>query len=253
MRLKLRLIIDEGNGSKQMAIDEALLYLRALRRAPDTLRLYIFKPSTITIGYFQSVADSVNLDYVELRKIPVIRRITGGGSVYHDFGGEVTYSIIIGKDEIPKSYPEAFKFLAMGVIEAARYLGAKAEFKPLNDGVINGRKFSGSAQVRKLNAVLQHGTFMYGTDVDTLAKCLKVPGVKLSSKLIKSIKERVITLSTALGHELERGEIIKALIKGFSKALNAEFYEDSYSREELALANSLKWKYSSREWTYLRP
>ena len=253
MGLKLRLVIDEGNGYKHMAIDEALLFLRALRKSPDTLRLYVFRPSAITLGYFQSLNDSVNMDYAISNKIPVIRRITGGGSVYHDCNGEVTYSIILGEEEVPKSYPEAFKYLAMGVIEAARYLGANAEFKPLNDGVINGRKFSGSAQARKLGAVLQHGTVMYGTDIDILAKSLKAPGIKLSSKSVKSIKERVTTLSMALGREIRRDEVIRALIKGFSKALDADIFEDSYSKEELALANSLKWKYLSKEWTYMRP
>ena len=253
MGIKLRLIIDEGSGYKHMAIDEALLFLRALRKSPDTLRLYVFRPSAITLGYFQSVSDSVNIDYAISNNIPVVRRITGGGSVYHDYSGEVTYSIIIGEDEIPKGYPEAFEFLAMGVIEAARYLGVNAEFKPLNDGVIDGRKFSGSAQARKLGAVLQHGTVMYATNIDILAKSLKVPGIKLSSKSVKSIKERVITLSEASGRDVVRDEVIRALIKGFSKALNADIFEGSYSKEELALANSLKWKYSSKEWTFLRP
>ena len=236
-----------------MAIDEALLFLRALDRSPDTLRLYIFKPSAITIGYFQSVSDSVNMEYVKENKIPIIRRISGGGSVYHDSKGEVTYSIIVKEDEVPPDYPDAFKFLAMGVIEAARYLGADAYFKPLNDGVINGKKFSGSAQARRLGALLQHGTLMYGTDISILAKCLKAPGIKLRSKSVGSIMERVTTLSSTIGRRLSVDEVIKAMVKGFEKSLNADIFEGTYSKEELALADSLRWKYLSKEWTYLRP
>jgi len=250
---RLRLIIDEGSGIFQMAMDEAILYLRALGRSPDTLRLYVFRPSAITIGYFQSIHNSVNIEYARSMKIPIIRRITGGGSVYHDSNGEITYSIVIGEDEIPRDFPSAFRILASGVIEAARLLGAPAEFKPLNDGVIGEKKFSGSAQVRKLGAVLQHGTFMYNTNIDILTKCLKVPQLKLRSKNITSIRDRVTTISAVLGKSIDKKEVINALVRGFSKALHREIYKDIYTNEELTLASSLKWKYLSKEWTYLRP
>ncbi len=251
--MKLRLIIDEGDAAYNMALDEAMLVLRAVGAIPDTLRLYVFKPSAVTIGYFQSLSSSVNLDYVKSLGIDVVRRPTGGGAVYHDSEGEITYSIIISADKVPKDFIESFRYLAEGVIRAAKYLGAPAEFVPLNDGVIAGKKFSGQAQLRRLGVVLQHGTFMYATNLDVLSNALLSPKIKLVSKGVKSIRDRVTTISEYLGRRVSRDEAVKALIKGFSDALKAELIEGSLTEAELVLANSLKWKYGSREWTYLRP
>jgi lipoate-protein ligase A len=249
----VRLIIDEGDGFYNMAMDETLLYLRALGKSPSTLRLYVFTPSTISIGYFQSLADSVNMEQAKRLKVPIVRRISGGGSVYHDSDGEITYSIVTSLDEIPSDYVDSFRYLSAGIIEAAKSLGLPAEFKPLNDGVVYGKKFSGNARARKLGAVLQHGTFMYATDLRILSSLLKAPKEKMAGKSIKTIYDRVTTLSIALGKRITRSEALKALIDGFRKALNVELERGTYTKEELVLANSLKWKYISSEWTRLRP
>ena len=250
---RIRLVIDEGSATYNMAMDEAMLLLRGLGVIPDTLRLYVFKPSAVTIGYFQSVSKSVNLDYIRSNNIALVRRPTGGGAVYHDFNGEITYAIVMSASSVPTDLVDSFRFLTGGVVEAARILGAPAEFKPLNDVVISGKKFSGQAQLRRLGAVLQHGTFMYRTNLDVLAKSLLAPTIKLKDKKISSIRERVTTISEYLGRELSREEVLEALIKGFSKSLNVEFFEDSPKEVELTLAKSLEWKYMSREWNYLRP
>ena len=250
---RIRLIVDEGSATYNMAMDEAMLLLRGVGAIPDTLRLYVLKPSAVTIGYFQSVSKSVNLDFVRENNIALVRRPTGGGAVYHDSEGEITYAIIASADFVPGDLVNSFKFLASGVVEAARVLGVPAEFKPLNDVVVAGKKFSGQAQLRRLGAVLQHGTFMYGTNLDVLARSLLVPAVKLKDKNISSIKERVTTISEYLGRRVSRVEALEALIKGFKKALNVELIEDTLKESELVLAKSLEWKYTSREWTFLRP
>ncbi len=250
----MRLIIDNGhNGAFNMALDEAMLILRSVNAIPNTLRLYVFKPSTITIGYFQSLSQVVNIDYVRSKGIPVVRRPTGGGAVYHDEFGEVTYSLVLSEDLIPKNIEESFRVITEGVVRAIRYLGAPAEFKPLNDVVINGKKVSGQAQLRRLGVVLQHGTLMYNTDLDVLCNALAPPAPKLREKGIKSIRERVTTVSNYLGRRISKDEVIKALIKGFSDALNAELVPSKLSDAELVLARSLKWKYTSHGWNYLRP
>ncbi len=234
-----------------MAMDEALMYLHGLGHSPPTLRLYVFKPSTITLGYFQSVRDNVTEEC--LNKVPVVRRISGGGAVLHDELGEVTYALVLKEDQTLRDPLQSFKILTEGVIRAARFLGAPAEFVPLNDGVINGKKFSGQAQARKLGVILQHGTFMYATRIELLAKCLKAPMEKFVGKPTTSILNRVTTISAYLGREVTRDEAIKSLIRGFSEALKADLYEGTYSEVELSLAKSIEWKYRSSEWTFLRP
>ncbi|HIQ03532.1 MAG TPA: lipoate--protein ligase family protein [Desulfurococcales archaeon] len=250
---RIRLVIDDGNPYYQMALDEALLILRSVNVIPDTLRLYVFNPSSVSIGYFQSLKRTVNIDQTVKLNIPIVRRITGGGAVYHDVNGEITYSLVSTLDRIPHDIAESYRFITMGVVYAAKYLGVNAEFKPVNDVVVDGRKFSGQAQIRRRGTVLQHGTFMYATNLDILASVLRVPQVKLRDKGVSSIRERVTTISEVLGRRVSRSEAIEALKYGFSKALDAELYEDKLKPVEVELAKSLEWKYRSREWLELRP
>jgi len=250
---RIRLIIDDGDPHYQMALDEALLTLRSLNVIPDTLRLYVFNPSGITIGYFQSLRRAVNVEKAKELNIPIVRRITGGGSVYHDANGEITYSIVSTLERLPKDVAKSYEFITKGIVYAAEYLGVEAKFIPINDVVIGGKKFSGQAQIRRRNTILQHGTFMYASDLDLLASVLRVPKIKLKAKKVPSIRERVTTVSEALGRRVSREEAIEALKYGFSRALNAELYEDSLRPEEIELAKNLIWKYMSREWLELRP
>ncbi|MEM4935803.1 MAG: biotin/lipoate A/B protein ligase family protein [Sulfolobales archaeon] len=249
IELRLRLIVDEGNGYYNMAMDEALLFSVAMGGVP-TVRLYVFSRPTVTIGYFQKIEEVVNLELARREGIDVVRRITGGGAVYHDPKGEITYSIVVPERNAPGDIVESFKYLASGVIEAARALGAPAEFVPLNDGVIAGKKFSGQAQIRRFGVVLQHGTFMYATDLDTLSEVIKIRGVKLSSR--GPVRARVTTLSEYLGRRIDREEAVKALIEGFKKGLGVDLQDGTYTEVELRLASELEWKYKSRDWVFMR-
>ncbi len=252
---RVRLVIDEGPPHYQMAMDEAILLLRGAGVSPDTLRLYVFNPSSVTIGYFQSLRESVNLSYVMEAGIPIVRRVSGGGSVYHDSRGEVTYAVILPASSLPGDYVESFRMICEGVVKAARRLGCNARFEPLNDVVSgSGRKLSGSAQARRLGAVLQHGTFMYATDVGTLARCLSVPRGKYpAQEITKAILDRVTTVSACAGRPIRKDEAIRALKEGFAEALDAELVEGRYLPAELELAKALMWRYRSREWLELRP
>ncbi len=249
---KWRLIIDEGDVYWNMAVDEAMLILREKNIIPNTLRLYVFKPSSVTIGRFQKLREAVNLEYLLENKISFTRRITGGGSVYHDEGGEITYSIVASIDSISRDIIESYRRICMGIIYAIKSFGLNPVFKPINDIVVNNKKISGSAQSRKKNALLQHGTLMYNTNLDILEKTLKAPKEKLVSHGVSRIRDRVTTLSIELGYIVSKREVVDALITGFSKALNIEFYRDHYSEEEEKLASKLVKKYSSREWIYSR-
>lgn len=247
-----RLIIDEGNAYWNMAIDEAMLVLKDRGLIPNTLRLYVFRPSAVTIGYFQRVLESVDVEFVESRGIDYTRRITGGGSVYHDADGEVTYSVTALIDDISRNIMDSYRVICQGVVNAIRELGLEATFVPVNDVIINGKKVSGSAQSRRRNALLQHGTLMYNTNLITLSNALKAPKEKLLSHKAVSIFDRVTTVSRELGRVVSREEVINALIRGFSKALNIDLELGGYTREELELANELVKKYRGREWIYQR-
>jgi len=250
---KLRLIVDEGHDVYwNMAFDEAMLELRIKKIIPETLRLYTFKPSAITVGYFQKIEDSINLKEALNLKIDFTRRFTGGGAVYHDARGEITYSLVL---DVGKSYAdieESYRRICMGIVYALELLGLKGYFQPVNDVLVCGRKISGSAQARRGNVLLQHGTLMYGTDIDILSKVLIVPREKLKTHAIKSLKERVTTISQELKGQVSREEVLIVLTEGFRKALNVEFTIDKPTPEELNLTKQLMCKYRSREWIFKR-
>lgn len=247
-----RLIIDEANVYYNMAMDETLLILREKGLIPNTVRIYIMRPSAVTIGYFQRIKDVLNLDYLDKYGIDYTRRITGGGAVYHDQDGEITYSITTDIDSISKNILESYRKICSGIVEALKELGVKAEYKPINDIVVMGKKISGNAQTRRRKALMQHGTLMYGTNIDILSKVLKPPKEKLSSHKAKTIHDRVTTLEKILGYKPRKEDVIDALIKGFEKALRIRLVRDNYWKEELELANSLIDKYRSKEWIFKR-
>ncbi|MCC6003440.1 MAG: lipoate--protein ligase family protein [Thermofilum sp.] len=251
--MKLRVVLDlEGHDAYwQMALDEALLVLRSLGRIANTLRIYRFKPSAVTIGYFQKIRESVNLEFLHERGIQYTRRITGGGSVYHDTNGELTYSVVLPIEGALADASESYRVICSGLVYALRKLGAPGEFIPVNDVAVYGKKISGNAQTRRAGFLLQHGTLMYATDLDTVEKALLAPREKLESKGVRSIRERVITLREVIG-EVDVNALVESLIEGFSKALSAEVYHDVLSEEELRAADNLVAKYRSPEWIFKR-
>ncbi|MEM4975896.1 MAG: biotin/lipoate A/B protein ligase family protein [Desulfurococcaceae archaeon] len=251
MRLRVLTDLTGRDVYWQMAIDEAMLVLRTRGEIENTLRLYRFVPSAVTIGYFQKVKEAVNLEFLEEKGIPFTRRITGGGSVYHDADGEVTYSIVLPANGPLTDVQESYRVICSGLVYALRELGVEAEFVPVNDVVVQKRKISGSAQTRRMGYILQHGTLMYATNLDTLEKALLVPTVKLESKGVKSIKERVITLKQVIG-DVDLEALIRSLIRGFSRALNAEIYYDQLNEKELELAKQLVNKYRDHAWIFRR-
>ncbi|AIF70214.1 lipoate--protein ligase [Palaeococcus pacificus DY20341] len=235
-----------------MAIDEAIMRARIEGRVEDTVRLYIFKPSSITIGRFQSVEHDVDMDKCRELNIPVVRRITGGGSVFHDEYGEITYGVIIGENAHPdlKDINASYRFLASPLVAALRELGLNADFAGLNDIIANGKKISGSAQTRRKGVILQHGTFMYATRVDILASVLKVSKKKLADKGVSSIWERVTTLERE-GVEMAMMEVYELLKQKFFEEFPLE--EGELTDYELELVEKIiEERYGKDEWNFSR-
>jgi len=251
--MRLRLLRGEGGAVWNMALDEALLNGVNRGVSPPTLRLYVFSPSAVTIGRFQRVREVVDLERAADLGVDVVRRITGGGAVYHDERGEVTYSIVSPISEFPGSVVDSYRRICAGLVRALEIMGLSAEFAPINDVVIGGKKVSGSAQVRRGGALLQHGTLMYATDLDTLASLLRPPREKLRAKGLADVRARVTTVSIELGREVTRAEVEDAMIRGFSEALGAEVEEgDLLEGEEVEARRLALERYGREEWNMRR-
>ena len=246
-----------GDAYWNMAVDEAVFKARAGGRAPCTVRLYTWRPSAVSIGFFQSLHHEVDVEECRRLGIDVVRRITGGGAVYHDSQGEVTYSVVASEADLRRlgfdpSIQPSYEALCSGIVQGLKLLGVAAEFKPINDIVVAGRKISGSAQTRRGGAILQHGTLLLKSDIATMFRVLKVSKEKISDKLIKAAEERVTNVFKELGRELSVEEVVEALVKGFEGALGVKLVEGELTAHELRLAEELRSKYASKEWLELR-
>lgn len=236
-----------------MGLDEAILGSVSAGAVPPTLRFYGWKPRAVSLGYFQGVDDELDTEACRERGVDIVRRVTGGGAVFHD--DELTYSVVV-----PESHPlvsgsilDTYRSLCSGLIEGFALLGIKAEFAPINDVVSDGKKLSGNAQTRKRSCVLQHGTVLLGVDVDEMFALLRVPAEKLRGKLIADVKARVSSVARSLGRPVGYAEAAAAFKEGFAKGLGVRLEDGEPSAAELAEASRLaSEKFASHAWTRKR-
>ncbi|NWF97095.1 MAG: lipoate--protein ligase family protein [Candidatus Thorarchaeota archaeon] len=238
-----------------MAMDEAIMLSLEAGRVPPTFRLYRWKPSAVSIGTFQGMTTEVDIEYCKKKGVSTVRRLTGGGAVYHDYEGEVTYSIIIPKDHrlAPRDIAESYRVLCGGVISALAKLGLSSSFQPINDILVEKKKISGNAQTRRHSCLLQHGTVLVRLDVEAMFSVLKVHPVKISDKVVTDVKQRVTSISDALSRRVSLEEVARAMEKGFSEALGIKLVPGKLTSEEEAdVEHLVKTKYSTDSWNLLR-
>ncbi|MCW4048836.1 MAG: lipoate--protein ligase family protein [Candidatus Bathyarchaeota archaeon] len=238
----------------QMAIDEAIAMARIKEGTPNTIRLYRWNPSAVSIGYFQSITKEVNLDACKEYGVDVIRRITGGGAVYHDYNGEITYSLVAPTNhpKMPRDILASYELICGAIVNGLKELGVESEFKPVNDIVAGGKKISGNAQTRRHGVILQHGTILVDSDIRRMFQVLRVSDVKISDKLIQAVEERVTNLRRYLERDISFDESREALIHGFENTLEIKLEAGELTSGEKKLVNELHEKYSSKEWVFQR-
>lgn len=231
-----------NNPYYNLAMEE---YLFSLDDKEDYLLLWINEP-TIVVGKHQNTIEEINADYVREKHINVVRRITGGGAVYHDLGN-LNYSLII-KNDYKGDYD--FGKFTMPIVKALDKLGVKAEQSGRNDITIDNRKFSGNAQFISKGKLLHHGTLLFDSHMEELVKALKVSEDKIASKGIKSVRSRVTNIKDYLKDDI-------SIMKFKELLLQYMFDEDmdlrigQLSELDLAAIESLKNdKYLTWDWNY---
>ena len=155
------------------------------------------RPSVI-IGKHQNAQQEVNLLYAEQHHIPVVRRLSGGGAVYHDLNN-LNFTFIV-RGAVPELSMERF---AAPLLAACRRFGIQARIEGRNDVTADGRKFSGNARYVERGRTMHHGTILLQTDRETMEQVLTVSSDKIESKGIASVKSRVTSLSLCAGYVIE--------------------------------------------------
>jgi len=233
-------ILETGNniGAWNMAVDEFLLY----NCKEPILRIYGWSKPCISIGYFQSIEE---VDYKKCNEenVDVVRRITGGGAVFHDM--ELTYSFVT--KNFPQGIMESYEKIIEMIIQALNKLGIDAKFSPLNDVTVNGKKVCGNAQTRKNNTLLQHGTILLEVDVEKMFSLLNVPIEKISDKEISDVKNRVAGISKTFD------QVSDALKSSARDVFGCDLVSFKLTQEEIESCQKLaNEKFSSKNWTFRR-
>jgi len=235
----------------QVALDETLILAVGRGERAPTIRFWGWAASAVVLGRFQSVKNEVNEEVAAAEDVTLIRRISGGGAMFIEPEGAITYSIY-APDEMVKgmSFPESYAFFDAWIIDALRELGVNAWYAPLNDITSDRGKIGGAAQARRGGAVLHHTTMAYQMNGERMARVLRIGKEKLSDKGVKSAAKRVEPLreQTELGREV----IIQHLVNRFRAQYGLE--DDVLSEAELTDARErVANRFGTREWTYFLP
>jgi lipoate-protein ligase A len=238
----LKVILSKSNSSAiNLAGEEYLFHTFT----DDIFYLYINSPSII-VGRKQNTLAEINYEYVTANNIPVIRRMTGGGAVYHDLGNLNFCFIIRNVKNIDSDFSQYTKPILMVLNE----LSIDARLEGRNDLTIDGRKFSGNAKYFSKGNLLQHGTLLFNSELGSLSKALKSNPLKFEDKAVKSIQARVTNISEHLKTNLSLNELANLLInKVISLYTEAGFYafDDDDIKQITKLTDD---KYNTYEWNY---
>ncbi|MBP5275137.1 MAG: lipoate--protein ligase [Abditibacteriota bacterium] len=213
--------------------------------SPEPVFMLWQNSPAIIIGKNQNTLEEINLNYVKQSGIAVVRRLSGGGAVYHD-KGNLNFTIIT---RYQSGFLDSMDMFTRPVIGALEDLGVKAELKGRNDISIGGRKFSGNSQTVAGGRILHHGTIMLDVNTDVLSKALAVPKAKIESKGIKSVRKRVTNVNAHLAKPVTPEEFASLLRNRMAEEYPLE--DHSFGPEDTAAITKLRnGKYITFEWNY---
>ena len=220
--------------------------------SPNTLILLQPDSPYACLGYHQDLEKELDLEFCEEAGLPIIRRSQGGGATYLD-RDQVFYQIISkGSEIVPRNIDAMFERLLSVTVETYRRLGVPAEFKPLNDVVVEGRKISGNGAGMHESASILVGNVILDLNYDLMARVLRVPDEKFRDKMASSMREWVSTLKRELGAAPPVEKVHYTYAAAFEELLGVEFHREEPTEAEWRIfEEETKPRHTSREWLYM--
>jgi lipoate-protein ligase A len=248
--------LQTSDGFVNMAIDEAVLTARTSGKVINTLRFYRWQPSAVSVGKNQNPEAEVYLDACKRLGVDVVRRMSGGGTVYHDYDGEVTYCVTVkaadlGTADITSVYAKIYE----AIKHALSLLGITADFssgdaKNCPNMTVKGKKISGSSQAITRRIVLQHGTLLRSVDLPKMFTLLKLKNASCT-QAADIAKRKITSIENELDHAVLPETVANALAEGFRSVLKIQLEPGKLAPYEAELANRLcKEKYATKEWNF---
>ncbi len=258
-----------ATGAWNMALDEAILEAVVQWQSPPTLRLYAWQPPCLSLGYAQSLND-VDWEALNSRGWQVVRRPTGGKAILHT--DELTYAVIAPQDHplVSGSVLESYRRIAAALVKALHSLGLPAradrEYGQVNANgavcfevpsnyeiTVDGKKIIGSAQARRLQGVLQHGSFPLHGDLTRILDVLRYDNARQREDDAQRLLSHATTAEAVLGHPISWETAAEAFVRAFAETFNIRFQETAPSPLEMRRAEELmREKYANPSWTQLR-
>ena len=257
-----------SNGAWNMAVDESMLEHIHRGESLPTLRLYSWNPPCLSLGHAQSFSD-VDMERAKANGWEVVRRVTGGRAILHT--DELTYSVTGSADEpvLAGGILESYNRLAQALMFAIRELGLPVEIKEHADQpatknlnpvcfevpstyeiTVNGKKLIGSAQARKKEGVLQHGSLPLAGDLTRICQALIFKDEAAREVAAQRLLARATTVESIIGVETAWETAAQAFVHGFEAQLGIHFQRGEMSRSECERADELvKKKYAHPSWT----
>jgi len=261
------LITPPARGAWNMAVDEAILEAVGRGGSLPTLRLYAWEPVCLSLGYAQPFAD-VDIPSLQARGWEMVRRPTGGRAILHC--DEITYSVIAPRNEphVAGTVLESYNRIAHALVEALRLLGLPVEVEEHKGGgeknpnpvcfedpstyeiTVGGKKLVGSAQARRKEGVLQHGSLPLTGDLTRILQALVFPDEAARGRAAKRLLQRATTVETALGHPVSWEEAAGAFTGAFQSMLSLDLQPGTLTPVEKARTAELSaTKYAHPEGT----
>lgn len=274
------------DGASNMAIDEAILRARAENKVPNTIRFYRWKPSTASIGRNQSLHTEIDVEAAKKHNVDVVRRISGGGAVFHDAENEITYSVIASENDIREIFHDmddkffcaeseedlmqsdgdtkdnvdeqkrfftvgsSYHVITMGLVNGLQSMGVEVDQGVIHCPAlfVNGRKISGNAQARRHEIILQHGTILLKVNPEFMYTILKAPEGVTKGHMVRSVKAKVTGVYDSI-EPVKDYEFQIKMVRGFEEALDIECKMGELTDYEKELMQDIKEKrYSDDIW-----
>ncbi len=219
-------------------------------KSPDTIVLLNPAEPYVCVGYHQEVEKEVEVEYCSAHSLPILRREVGGGAVYLD-SDQLFWQIIFHHQRAPRQVEEVYRLFLSGPVEVYRAMGIPAQYRPINDIQVEGRKICGTGAATIGEAVVVVGNLMFDFNYEQMVRVLKVPSEKFRDKVYHSLQEYLTTIKRELGDKVPfKKEARQLLREKFAETLGVEIERGELTAREEEVIARLDRRFLSEEWIY---
>ncbi len=217
--------------------------------APDTIILVAPTAPYVCIGFHQELEKEVDVDYCRAHGLPIYRREVGGGAVYLD-KNQVFTQWVFHRRALPADLGERFALYVKPLVETYQALGIAANYRPINDIHVQGKKIGGTGAAQMGESEVVVGSLMFDFNFDLMARVLKVSSEKMRDKIVQSLNDYMTTMARQLGKMPDRDAVVKIYLERCAAALGRQIVAGAPTAQELALAEQLDQQAVTDEWLY---